>query len=49
MNSSTVEPDYTAEELQELDEDLARTFNHNLMANQMADRDDNDKPEGTSS
>jgi hypothetical protein len=45
MNSSKAEPDYTPEELQELDEDLAMSFNRNLLANQKAEKDDNDKPE----
>jgi hypothetical protein len=49
MNSSEVEPDYTPEELQELDEDLVMAFNRNLLANQKADEDDNDKPASPSS
>jgi hypothetical protein len=32
-----------------LDEDLAMTFNRNLLANEKADKDDNDKPESPSS
>jgi hypothetical protein len=49
MNWSKVEPDYTPNNSKSSMRILAMTFNRNLLANQKADKDDNDKPESSSS